>query len=217
MAPLLAAPERFAVAERDAAEIARNLTLSPPATILDLGCGAGVHAIAFAARGFAVTAVDRTRLLLDRAGAEATARSLAIEFVEADMRDFVRPAAFDLACSLYASFGYFDDDDNARVLRNIRASLRDGGTLLLDVLSHAIVDAWPKQLAFDAAGRRYTVERTIAEQSITEKWRVDDQQFVTTQRLYAPDELQSILASECFTNVRFAGESGKRMLVYASR
>jgi SAM-dependent methyltransferase len=82
-----------------------------------------------------VTAVDRTPFFLDKARARASAAGAAVEFVQEDMRRFVRPGAFQLALSLFTSFGYFGDDENARVLRNVAASLAPGGTLVLDVLS----------------------------------------------------------------------------------
>jgi len=59
----------------------------------------------------------------------------AIEWVRDDMREFRRPAAFDLACNLFSSFGYFErEEDNLQVLRNLRESLRDGGVLVMDMV-----------------------------------------------------------------------------------
>ena len=50
------------------------------------------------------------------------------------MRDFVRPGAFDLAISMFTSFGYFDDkSDDLLVLRQLRESLRPGGFLLMEL------------------------------------------------------------------------------------
>ena len=64
-----------------------------------------------------------------------TRRRLSVEWVLDDMRRFHRPAAFDLACNLFTSFGYFEhEEDNLRVLRNIWQSLRDGGTLVMDMV-----------------------------------------------------------------------------------
>jgi SAM-dependent methyltransferase len=106
-------------------------------TVLDLCCGPGRHAVPLARIGFKVTAVDRTSFLLDKAKAYAAAANAApnIEWVQADMRDFLRPNAFNLALSMFTSFGYFEDlDDNRKVLRNVFASLTSGGVLLMDVM-----------------------------------------------------------------------------------
>ena len=66
-------------------------------TLLDLGCGPGRHAVPFAQRGFRVTAVDLSAFHLGKARDRAAAAGVSIEFVAGDMREFVRPAAFDLA------------------------------------------------------------------------------------------------------------------------
>lgn len=104
--------------------------------VLDLCCGPGRHAVVLAKSGYAVTAVDRTQFLLHKAKERAEAQGVAIEFVQEDMRNFVRPAAYDLALNVFTSFGYFDDkEDDMKVLRNIHESLRPKGVCLLDMIS----------------------------------------------------------------------------------
>ena len=94
---------------------------------LDLCCGPGRCSAALAQRGFAVTGVDRTGFLLEEARKRTQAAEATIEWVQADMRDFVRPATFDLVISMFTSFGYFDDKgEDLLVLRNIHASLKPG-------------------------------------------------------------------------------------------
>jgi hypothetical protein len=51
------------------------------------------------------------------------------------MREFRREAVFDLALSLFTSFGYFAArEDDLTVLQNVRAGLRPGGAFLIDVV-----------------------------------------------------------------------------------
>lgn len=103
---------------------------------LDLGCGPGRHAIALAKRGFRVTAVDLSALYLGKARARAAAEGVVVELLQADMRAFTRADTFDLALSLFTSFGYFDDaQDDARVLANLCRSLKSGGALVMCVVS----------------------------------------------------------------------------------
>lgn len=117
-----------------------DLTGCGSGALLDLCCGPGRHSIPFAIRGFAVTAVDRTRYLLDRARAFADAQQIEIEFVEEDMRRFLRPEAFDLALSMLTSFGYFDDPaENQQVLENIHSNLRPGGVFIVDMMGKEIL------------------------------------------------------------------------------
>jgi SAM-dependent methyltransferase len=83
-----------------------------------------------------VTGVDRSTFLLDKARQRARDAGVEIEWVQSDMRDFVRPAVFGLALNLFTSFGYFDDkNDDARVLRNIHDSLQPGGSLVMEITS----------------------------------------------------------------------------------
>jgi len=131
--PFMFPPERFADA---VLEVDKFLALVAPKgkNILDLCCGPGRHSIPLAERGFKVTGVDRTKFLLDKAKAKAKAAKVKIEWIQADMRDFVRPESFHLVLSMLTSFGYFDDkDQDVAVLRNMLASLRPGGTCVIEV------------------------------------------------------------------------------------
>jgi SAM-dependent methyltransferase len=122
----------------DAAEqVEKALILTKPTgkSALDLCCGPGRCSIALSQRGFSVTGVDRTKYLLDKARMKAKAVKAAIEWVQKDMRDFVRPSAFDLVLSMFTSFGYFDDkQQDIEVLNNMLSSLRPDGTCLIDVM-----------------------------------------------------------------------------------
>ncbi len=132
--PCLFPEERFAEAAEHVPKIL-NLTEPRARSVLDLCCGPGRYAIALAQAGLRVTGVDRTKYLLDKARARARAARVKIEWVQADMRDFVRPGAFDLVLSMFTSFGYFDDkQDDLRVLGKLFTSLKAGGVCLIDVM-----------------------------------------------------------------------------------
>jgi SAM-dependent methyltransferase len=118
-------------------QIAKAVALTKPAgkSVLDLCCGPGRCSIALAKRGFSVTGVDRTKYLLDKARAKARAARVNIEWVQKDMRDFVRPDSFALVLNMFTSFGYFDDRrEDMIVLENVFTSLQPGGVCLIDVL-----------------------------------------------------------------------------------
>ena len=118
-------------------QVARALALAKPAgkAVLDLCCGPGRCSVALARRGFSVVAVDRTKYLLDKARARARAAKVRVEWVRQDMRDFLRPGAFDLALSMFTSFGYFDrKPEDLTVLRNLLASLKPRGSCVIEVL-----------------------------------------------------------------------------------
>lgn len=137
--PYMFSPSRIAAAE---AEVEPLLALvgNRPQKILDLCCGPGRFAVPLARRGLQVTGVDRTAFFLEKAKQRAAAESVAIEWVQEDMRAFARPGTFDLALSMFTSFGYFDDkDEDLLVLRNIHTSLRPGGALIMDVVGKELL------------------------------------------------------------------------------
>ncbi len=125
-----------------AAEIEQILALVQRSEghVLDLACGPGRHSIPLAQRGFTVTGVDQSAFLLERARARSAKLGVGVEWLHADMRDFRRPGSFDLALSLFTSFGYFRNDaDNQRVLDNVFSSLRPGGSFVLDMMGKEVL------------------------------------------------------------------------------
>jgi SAM-dependent methyltransferase len=133
MYPILFSAKRIADATDEIDKIVA-LVVPKGKSVLDLCCGPGRCSIALAKRGFKVTGVDRTKYLLDKAKASAKLAKVKIEWIQADMRDFVRPESFDLLLSMYTSFGYFDDKrEDMKVLKNMLANLRPGGTCVIEV------------------------------------------------------------------------------------
>ena len=80
--------------------------------VLDLACGPGRHSVALAKKELRVTGVDLSSVLLRRARERGLADNVDVEWVQEDMRRFVRPESFDLAISLFTSFGYFESRDD---------------------------------------------------------------------------------------------------------
>jgi SAM-dependent methyltransferase len=135
--PFLFAEERLRLGADEAAQALAlaGITAAAGKAALDLCCGPGRHAVPLAQRGIRVTGVDRAALLLDRARTRASLAAVDVEWVQADMREFRRPAAYDLALSLFTSFGFFAaPEDDLLVLRNVRQSLRPGGVLVMDLM-----------------------------------------------------------------------------------
>jgi SAM-dependent methyltransferase len=98
--------------------------------VLDVCCGTGRHARSLAARGYAVTGLERD------AAAIAKARQLEAgpDYIQKDVRDY-RPArnAYDLAIVMSQSFGYFDEETNRDLLGRLAHGLRKGGRMVLDL------------------------------------------------------------------------------------
>jgi SAM-dependent methyltransferase len=112
-----AGPNQFVAAE--CAEL-------PPGTAVDLAAGEGRNAIWLARRGWQVTAVDFSRVALDK-GAEL-AGDTEVTWVHADATTWQAPAPLDLVVVAYLQLRA---GERRAAHRNAVASLRPGGTFLL--------------------------------------------------------------------------------------
>jgi SAM-dependent methyltransferase len=122
--------------ERSDAEVAGLVhiaRLDSPLRILDVPCGFGRHANRLSALGHHLTGVDLYPGFLDLARRDASARGVQVDFRQADMRHLDFNAQFDRVFMLFTSFGYFEDEDNFRVLENVACALAPGGLFILDI------------------------------------------------------------------------------------
>lgn len=137
--PFMFPESRMERAEEDTEELV-ELTCIRNGRVLDLCCGPGRFSAAFARRGFEVTGVDVTTCLLNMAKQRAAVENMDIEWVLCDMREFVREEYYDLVLSMFTSFGYFQEhEQNMKVLRNMRDSLRSDGKAVIDVMGKEIL------------------------------------------------------------------------------
>jgi SAM-dependent methyltransferase len=158
--PYMFPEERFAAAKDEVSRIMELAQLSA-GSVLDLCCGPGRHSVEFAQRGFQVTGVDRSAFLLNKAREHAQATGVSVEWVNEDMRNFVRPHSFDLVCNLFTSFGYFEDEhDDLKVLSNIHRSLRKNGVLMMEMLGkERLARVWQSAMCFDLPDGSVMVQR----------------------------------------------------------
>ena len=134
--------------ERTAAEtrfIADSLRAPAGGDVLDLACGFGRHAIGMAGLGYNVTGLDFNPRYLEIAAADAVAAGVTVTWRTGDMRALGFHRAFDAVYSYFTSFGYFDDDENERVLAGIATALRPGGSLLLEMMNRDRLLTHPQQ------------------------------------------------------------------------
>lgn len=204
--------ERRFSAASDEVDLALALAGVEQGKVLDLCCGPARHSLALARLGFEVTGVDRSPFLLGKARERAA--GMPVEFVESDMRDFVRPGAFDLALSLFTSFGYFDTrDEDLSVLCNIRSSLRPGGVFLIDVISKEYFASRPCMTQWE---RWFTGEIHVHHCEVLPGWArlrvewllVKDEHarcFEFEHNLYSGQELAALLERAGFSEIRLFG------------
>lgn len=109
----------------------------PPGTALDVGCGEGADAVWLAQQGWEVTALDVSRVALDRAESAAQAAGSVVRWLHSGLLDAdLPPAGFDLVSAQYPALLHTAGDDAERALLT---AVAPGGTLL--VVHHADVDA----------------------------------------------------------------------------
>ena len=114
----------FATSElgESARKVVLRLLGDGPGRLLDLGCGGGANAVAFAERGWTVTGVDVSIAQLE------LARARGIDAVQADAAALpFADASFDAAVSM---FTHTDMDDFAAAAREASRVLRPEGTLV---------------------------------------------------------------------------------------
>ncbi len=138
--PIMFGSERFEAATEQVDQVLALAGVEPGATVLDLACGPGRHALELARRGFRVTGVDRTAAYLEQAAVRAGDEGLEVDWVHEDMRSFRRDGEFDLVINLFTAFGYFEDpEDDRRVAETLVGALRPGGALVMDLMGKEIL------------------------------------------------------------------------------
>lgn len=112
--------------------LAKHLKIKQDDRILDLPCGKGRHAIYLNKKGFDVTGADLSENSIKEASAAANDR---LRFIVHDMREPLVTGPFDYILNLFTSFGYFDEEENQKVLCNLKKGLKPGGTLVIDFMN----------------------------------------------------------------------------------
>jgi SAM-dependent methyltransferase len=202
--------------------------------VLDLCCGPGRYSVELARRGFRVTGVDLSPFLLEKARARGREAGVEVEWVRSDMREFERPAAFDLALNVYTSFGYFlDDGDNRRVLEHVCRSLRPGGALFIEMMGKEVLAR-----VFQDTGSRELDDGSVLfeRRKVVDSWRRCRNEWTLIKNgkitrfqfehwLYSAREFEELLRSAGFTQVQLYGTYGgdeygtaaKRLIAVARR
>jgi SAM-dependent methyltransferase len=131
--------------------------------VIDLGCGTGENAIAFAMAGLDVVGVDGSPEAIRQAREKALKRGVSIRFDVADVLDLgEHRGSFDTATDS-GVFHVFDDDDRPRYECSVREVLRPGGHLFLMCFSERQPGDW---------GPRRVTQRELRE-TFTDGWHVD--------------------------------------------
>ncbi|WP_347175217.1 class I SAM-dependent methyltransferase [Polaribacter uvawellassae] len=108
------------------------LQLKPKTHILDLACGKGRHSVFLNSLGYKVTGADLSENNISFATTFANEN---LSFTEHDMRSSIKNK-YDAIFNLFTSFGYFEDDEeDIKVLQNIKNGLKENGIAVIDFLN----------------------------------------------------------------------------------
>ena len=176
-----------------------KVSIPDKAKVLDLGCGAGRHALLLAERGFEVVGVDQSKRLLSVAVDEAKKNGLHPKFIKDDIRSVSFLEKFDLILNVFTSFGYFEkDEDNFAVFSNVEKNLADDGFFVFDFLNSEHVKRNLIPFSKDEIGdmvveqsRRIENNNVIKEIVLRKKEK--DLSYRESVRLYSKSELLKAL------------------------
>lgn len=216
LAPFMFGQEAWDAAPDEVSRVLALMQLAPPAAVLDLGCGPGRHSLELARLGFRVTGVDRTTLYLDEARSRVKQEELSVEFIQEDMRRFLRPDTFQGALSVFTSFGYFDrHSDNQQVLLNVYRSLKAGGVFLIDIVGREIL----ARIFQPRDWREVNGILLLEDRRVERNWTImnnhrilikDGEQikFTVKHWIYSANQLAHMLAESGFDQVEIFGDFG---------
>ncbi len=156
-------------------------------SVLDIGCGPGRHMRVLGDAGGDVFGIDLSPELL----AEAGRRGLGGRMARADMRALpFRDGVFDLALSLFTTFGYFEtDEEHASVLAETRRVLKSRGRLLIDTLN-------PGRLRLTLAPE---TRREVGSLTVFETRWIDEARNRILKRVEIVDRAKPETPPECWT------------------
>ncbi|HEY3668842.1 MAG TPA: methyltransferase domain-containing protein [Polyangiaceae bacterium] len=220
---------------REVTFIEDSLGVAAGGVVLDLGCGAGHHAVEFASRGYGVVGYDLSLYQLALAADVAQERSQKINFLQGDMREMAFEEMFDGVFCWNTTFGYFEEDKNLAVAQRVFKALRPGGMFLIDVINRDFAAAsapctvWYEgdscvcmdDMSVDFISSRLRVKRSI----ILDDGRTKESLF--SLRLYSLHELGKLLHEVGFrvteasghpaTPGVFFGPNSPRIIMLAQR
>ena len=227
-----ASEERDAEAETQALAAAKLTGCPEGGDVLDVPCGFGRHCVPLARAGYRVTGVDRSGALLEearrRAGGERWPK-----FVQADYRELpLKDASVDAALNLFTSLGYLGDDEDTKVLAEIRRVLRPGGRLVLETMHRdRLVRSWSdndwrlmgegrlllEQRTFDPAEGVAQTTQTLIDGGGRRESRTFSVRVYTATELLAMLERAGFAETKCFGDLAGGVFASDRRLVIVAR
>ncbi len=196
-----------------------HLSLQPGMHLLDVTCGPGLYAVAFAQNQIQVTGVDfapaavrHARRLAQEAGV-----SDICQFIEHDVRTFDFPSdEFEAATILYGQLAVMTKSEALDLIKNVYRALKPGGTFILELLNPERIDKsestwwftddrglWGDSPFLCLGERQWRAEDQISIERYhvfhLEEGEVDE--IILCDQLYAVEDLKAMLHTAGFRDV----------------
>lgn len=114
-------------------EIFRRYSEYMPKSVLDAGCGTGGHAIPLAKRGYQVTGIDLSEVMINIARDKARKEKVNANFYVMDIRKFQLSQRFDVCVCMFSIIDYLTRNKDAkRALFSVREHLKNGSLFIFD-------------------------------------------------------------------------------------
>jgi SAM-dependent methyltransferase len=189
---------------REEVEFLQRVLPSPPGRVLDVGCGLGRHMVALNALGYVCVGVENDPEIASEA------REHGLDVRTLDMRSLHQiEDPMDAVISMWASFGYFDDETNAAVLAAMADVLMlRRGVLVLDLQN-------PAFYATRQGAREIRPGVTETKQVLDGRLYVEHDYGAQFEwRLYEAEEVAALLPSMVLVEADASPDSPRLRLVF---
>lgn len=191
---------------KEASFLEEALELKPSDRILDLCGGQGRHSLELGRRGYQnLTVLDYSLFLIKLGKGAADREGLRIVFCQGDARSTgLKDSHYNIVIVMGNSFGYcIDEEDNQRILQEIRRLLRKGGRVLLELTDREFLlnnfrPSSRHQASEDIVVcrlREMDSEVVRARETVISKEKGIIRDGTYCERLYCPDKISALLAS----------------------
>jgi len=188
-------------AESETKAIKEILGLKQNDLILDLCCGPGRHDISLGRMGYRVIGLDFSMPMLKIASKTIPPGKKYPQYIRGDARLLpFKYGSFDIVLNLFTSFGYFDDNENQKLIRSISLILKPGGHFFIDYLNPVkIISELVEKSTKEKEGikivekRKIDTENKRIEKTIILNWDNHSQTFIESVRLYTLEEMLTML------------------------
>lgn len=224
--PVMFDQQHWAEANGIAKSICSIAGLEKGSSVLDACCGPGRISVELALEGMDVTGVDITQPFLDAAQETAADEGVELHLINHDMRTFTSEKKFDAAVNVYNSFGYCDKiSDDLQIIKQIAASLKDGGKFILECISREVAVRWFTEGEwFQRNDMTVLTEFTVegAWEGLKSRWILigeDGKRMEHTfvQRLYSAAELRDKMLECGFSKAQVYGGFGLTPYDYSAK